>query len=274
MSNSINVTDSSFEYDVIAYSNQVPVVVDFWATWCVPCKIIDPLLEQLADQEAGNFRLAKVEVDSNPKLTRQFNIRTVPSIKAFRNGQLIAELIGVQKEQNVRDFIQAILPSENELALEKGLSLLDQQDWDNSEDSFRAYLEKKPGHPQALLGLSRSLAGQSFFKEAQNILLHFPASKEYASSEMLSHFVNAEIWANKQSGKEDDIMLAGYLHALRLAARGNYPAALDGLLEILHQNKRYRDGEVRRVFLGILELIGSTSPLATQYRNELAIVLF
>jgi len=274
MPHSIIVTDTNFEYEVLAYSAQMPVVVDFWAAWCIPCKISTPLLENLAEQAEGRFRLAKVDVDANPKLTRQFGVRTVPAIKAFRDGQIMGELSGAQPEAVIRDFIQAIIPSDFELALEKGLSLLELTDWGNAEDSFREYLEHKPEFPLALLGLARSLLGQGFFDEAQRILTRFPASKEYATAETLLPLVKALVWAKGQTPSGDDPLLAGYLTAMRLVTRGNFAAALDGLLDVLRQNKRYRDGEARRVTLGLFELLGPKNPLTVQYRSELAMVLF
>ena len=274
MPNSIHVTDTSFEYEVLAYSAQMPVVVDFWATWCIPCKLSSPLLESLADQAEGRFRLAKVDVDANPKLTRQFGVRTIPAIKAFRDGQIIGELSGAQPETVIREFIQAITPTDYELKLEKGLSLLELTEWGNAEDSFREYLEHKPDFPPALLGLARSLLGQGFFDEAQRILVRFPASKEYPSAETLLPLVKALIWSKGQSLANEDPLFVGFLTALRLVSRGNFAAAMDGLLDVLRQNKRYRDGEVRRVFLGLFELLGPQNQLTTQYRSELAMVLF
>lgn len=271
---SIHVTDTNFEYEVIAYSNQAPVIVDFWATWCIPCKVISAQLETIVEESAGAFRLAKVDVDANPKITRQFGVRTVPSIKAFRDGQLVGEISGTQSEQTIRDFVIAVVPTDFELALEKGLSLLDLMDWGNSEDSFREYLEIKPEFPPALLGLARSLVGQGFFDEAQNILTRFPASKEYPSAEALLHLVRALAWQKNQKAVSDDPLTASYLNALRLIGRGNFAAAMDGLLDVLRQNKRFRDGEARRVILGIFELLGPRNPLTIQYRAELAMVLF
>ncbi len=274
MTNIVHVTESNFNYEVIAYSSQIPVVVDFWAAWSVHSKVISPLLETLVDQNSDALRLAKVDADANPKLTRQYNIRTLPAIKAFKDGQVIAELNGPQPESKVREFILALLPADYELALEKGLSLLGMMQWGAAEDSFREYLTSRPDHPPALLGLARSLAGQGYFEEAQSILARFPASKEFPSAEILLQFVKAMLWSRSRSASETDPILAGYLNALRLAGRGNFAAALDGLLDVLRQNKRYRDGETRRVVLGLLELLGPANPLTGQYRSELAMVLF
>src|SRR5665648_1254144 len=97
----IDVTEADFEYEVIAYSQNIPVLVDFWATWCRPCKTLSPLLEKLAHEAVGSFRLAKVDVDANPNLALQYGIRTVPTVKAFSTAQVGGEFVGVPKEDRI-----------------------------------------------------------------------------------------------------------------------------------------------------------------------------
>ena len=101
----ITVTEADFEYEVVAFSQQLPVVVDFWAEWCVPCKTLGPLLEKLADEAQGSFRLAKVDVDSSPNLALRYGVRSIPNVKAFRDGQVVAEFVGAQPEPRLREFV-------------------------------------------------------------------------------------------------------------------------------------------------------------------------
>src|SRR4030067_2970921 len=100
------VTESDFEYEVIALSNQAPVIVDFWAEWCRPCKTLTPILEKITEEAGGSFRLAKVNVDESPNLALRFNVRSIPNVKAFRDGQAVSEFLGFEPEPRVRDFIR------------------------------------------------------------------------------------------------------------------------------------------------------------------------
>lgn len=271
----INVNEADFEYQVVAYSQQVPVVVDFWAEWCGPCKILGPMLERLAHEAQGGFRLAKVDVDANPGLTMQFNIQSIPSVKAFVGGKMVAEFSGVMQEVKVREFLSALTPSQDGLMLEKAFSLLNMQEPKSAERAFRKVLEVSPGNTPAMLGLAKSLLLQGNASDGQLLLRNFPASKEYISAEKLHPVAEAltEI-EDEQEVDIDDPLKAAYMNSLRLVKRGNIPAALDGLLEIMRQDKHYLNGKVRQLIIGLLELLGENDPMARQYRNELASVLF
>lgn len=272
--NIIDVTEGSFEYDVLAYSQQMPVVVDFWAEWCIPCRTLGPMLERLALESQGAFRLAKVDVDNNPTLAKQYNVYSIPSVKAFRDGRVVAEFVGVIPEPKLREFIRSLAPSEMDLALEKGQSLLKLEQWSGAEQVFRQILAKNPQHPTALLGLARCMLAQGQAGEALNILRSFPASREFNAAQAMLPL--AEALHRQGNGDEwnDDPLDAAFNRAVRLVQRGNLPAALDGLLDLLREKKTYRDGAARKVVLGIFELMGEDNPLTAEYRKELASVLF
>ena len=270
----VSVSETDFEYEVIEFSKQIPVVVDFWAEWCGPCKSLGPILERLTQEAGGSFRLAKVDVDQNPNLALQYKVRSIPSVKAFRDGQLVSEFVGAQPEMRVREFLRALAPSEHDLALEKAISLLTQEEWSQAERMLREFLVKSPRNPAALLGLTRSLLAQGYVEEPVSILRDFPASKEYNTAEVIKHLAKALATVQNQPSFSDDPLEAAYLNALRLVKRGNFEAAMDGILDILRQDKRYRNDETRRVLLALFEVLGDENPLTRQYRNELALVLF
>ena len=274
----VEVSEADFEYEVVAYSQRVPVVVDFWAPWCGPCKVLGPMLERYAREAQGSFRLAKVNVDENPNLAMQFNVRSIPAVKAFRDAKVISEFTGLQNEIQLRLFLQALSAQQSGLALEKAFSLLQDQQAKSAEKAFRQVLSESPDNPPAMLGLAKSLLLQGQAGEGQALLRNFPASKEYQAAELLRPLAEAIQRIEKEEDLEnlldEDPLEAAYRNALHLVKRGNIPAALDGLLDILRQDKRYRNGEVRQVILGLIELLGENNPQSHLYRNELASVLF
>lgn len=270
----ITVSESNFEYDVIAYSQRIPVVVDFWAPWCIPCRTQSPLLERFTEEAAGAFRLAKINIDENVNLALRYNVRSIPAVKAFRDGQVVSEFVGLQPEPRLREFLGALAPSENNLIMEKAKNILLLHQWQEAEKAFRKVLETSPNNAAALLGLCKSLLGQGRVVDCQKLLRSFPASREYHSAETLRPLADAIIRAQSAGFIEDDPLLAAYRNSLRLVEKGNLPAAMDGFLDILKQDKHYQDDELRRVAVALLEVMGDEDPLTRQYRNELATILF
>lgn len=271
----IDVTELDFEFEVLAYSQNTPVVVDFWATWCRPCKNLSPLLENLAREALGVFRLAKVDVDANPNLAMQFGVRSIPTVKAFSNGQIVAEFVGDQPGERVRSFIANITPpSKFNLALEKANSHLSSHHWQEAEQVFRELLDQNPEQPAVLLGLAKSLLGSGDVFEALLILKNFPASKQYAQVEKLMPYAESLGYLKQGSLKEDDELGIIFANSIRLAGKGNIPASLDGLLDIIRQTKRYQGGLAQKVFIALLEMLGEEDLLTQEYRKELASILF
>lgn len=271
----IDVTEEDFEYEVLSYSQNLLVVVDFWATWCKPCKTLSPLLESLAYEAMGGFRLAKVDVDANPNLAMQYGVRTVPTVKAFSVGQVVADFVGNQPEERVRAFLANIAPpSQNSLSLEKADSFLANHQWGEAEEIYRELLDQHPDHPAALFGLAKSLLGAGDPFESLLILRNFPTSRFFSKAESLLPYAESLGYLKQNSLPQDDDLDIAFANTIRLAARGNIQAALDGLLDILRSNKRYRNGLANKVFVSLLEILGEEHEETRAYRAELSSVLF
>lgn len=268
------VSETDFEYEVIAYSRQAPVIVDFWAEWCRPCKSLTPILEAIAQDGAGAFRLAEVNVDDNPNLALRFSVRSLPNVKAFRDGQIVSEFLGLQPEPRVREFIRNIAPSQSDLLLEKGNSFLYSLKWEQAADSFKQFLEKAPGYPAAMLGLLRAYLVLGKYSEARKILGDFPASPEYTRVQLIRPLYDVLVEPENRLETSDNPLETTFRGAIRLIQRGNLPAALDGLMDILRQDKHFRNDLARKVILGLFEILGDDHPYTQQYRRELATVIF
>lgn len=271
----VTVNELNFEYEVISYSMNTPVVVDFWAEWCQPCKTLGPTLENIILEAGGTIRLAKVNIDQNPNLAIQYGVRSIPTVKAFVQGTVVNEFVGVQPPDRVRTFLDTLAPpSPVELAVEKASNLLISGEWQEAESIFRDALKNKPNSSNGLLGLAKSLIAQGKSTEALVLLREFPASREYSHAQLLiplAEYVGTFKQEKLPDQNEND---AAFRNAMRLVSKGNLEAAMDGLLGILRRDKRYHGGSARQCALAILEMFGEGNPLTSSYRRELSNILF
>ena len=271
----LDVSEGTFENDVLMRSHETPVIVDFWAEWCAPCKMLGPLLERLANEWGGSFLLAKVDVDENPNLAIRYGVQGIPAVKAIQNGEVVSEFVGAQPESIVRRFVQNLVPSEADKAVAEAQSLLATRHWPEAEDAFREVLEQDESNAAAALGLVKSLLMQGKGKESGEILADFPAGTEWPVAESLRPLADALVEAEGAEQSADEETLSARLHrAANLIARGNLPAAMDGLLDILREDKTYRGGLPKQIMLALFVLLGDQDPLTREYREELASVLF
>ena len=227
--NIIHVNEGNFDYEVLAYSQNVPVLVDFWAEWCKPCKVLSPILEKLAEEGHGNIRLAKLDVDYNKSISIRYGVRSIPTVKAFLKGQVLGEFTGAIPEIKIREFIHTLAPSPADLILEKASSLLQANNWTDAEKAFEEALELDPGLPAATLGLIRCLLARGNSADSLHLIKRFPDSREFSQAEAMRPL--AEIFNSNEnmSYAGDDPLEAAMWNCLRLAKRGNLPSALDGL---------------------------------------------
>ncbi|PWH20447.1 MAG: thioredoxin [Anaerolineae bacterium] len=271
--NILDVNEIDFQHQVLEYSFQNPVVIDFWANWCHPCKMLTPILEKIAIEANGAFRLAKINVDQNSNLAVRMGVHSIPHVKGIKNGQVVNEFVGLLPEAKVREFIQSLMPQPSELWIEKGHHFYQEGDWEEAENAFRQALQIEDRHPVARLGLAKSLFRLQKFSEAQSWLEDFPPSKEYSAAERLRYLIQ-EILKAENSPFPDDELEAAYHHSLRLIHKGNYFAALDGMLDILRQNKTFHNGKLKEIIVEILDLLGDAEPETRAYRQELASILW
>ena len=270
----VTVDEANFDYQVLVYSKRVPVLVDFWAQWCVTCQRTSPLLETLTEQNSGRFRLAKVDVDQNVQLTQRYQVHTVPTLKTFENGMITRQIIGIKTNIQVIDFVQKIVPGPENLLIEKATSLFQTEEYQEVEEICREILEDDPDQPKANLLLAKSLIWQGKYLEAKNILEQFPSSPEFQGAEKLRPLVEALGTITGQQPPGAEPLDAVYIRAVKLISLGNIPAALDGLLEILRKDKRYKKSLPKDLILGLFELMGNDHPLTQEYRPQLANILF
>jgi putative thioredoxin len=244
----MDVTEATFQTEVIERSKTVPVVVDFWAEWCGPCRSLGPVLERAVAERAGKVELVKVDTDSNQQLARAFNIQGIPAVKAFRDGEVVAEFVGAQPPPAVATFLDGLFPNEADALVTLG-----------DEASLRAALELEPSRPDAALALARILHGRGDVDEAAQLLARVPGN--FAADGLLARI---ELEA---AGVPD------LTTAFAALDSGDPERSLDLLLEALPTSDGAKD-RIRRAIVGVLDELGAESELARTSRRRLAAALY
>lgn len=273
----LEVTDSTFQADVLERSKQVPVVVDFWAPWCGPCRMLGPVLEKLANEFKGGFILAKLNTDEDQQFAIQYGVQGIPAVKGFKDGRLAAEFVGAVPEPQVRAFLQKLGVKVGAGAAAANtldpMALLAQGKWVEAEMALRQMGATNGAAPAVKVNLARALLAQGKAVEAHEILNKVNDGPEAAQAAALRPL--AALVLEATSGTNGAGGLDGLYHAAgEKIATGDMRGGMDALLDVLRRDKRFRNGEARQVMLAIFAVLGEESPLVREYRNKLASVLF
>jgi putative thioredoxin len=269
----IDVTESTFQAEVVERSKKIPVLVDFWAPWCGPCRMLSPILERVAADSDGAFALVKINTDENQNLAAQYNIRSIPAVKMFRGGRVVDEFIGARPEREVRDFVKAFAPTQVDRWLMEAASLVYGERWDEAAAAYRRILAEKPGQPQAALELGRMLIAAGRGMEAQAALREVPVdSAEHTAADALLPLAVLIADAQSTNGVVEGLD-ALYRQAGQRVLERNIPDAIETLFDLLRKDRNYRDGEGKRAVLALLQYLGD-DPSVKDYRRRLASLLF
>jgi putative thioredoxin len=245
----MDVSEIEFPTAVIERSRAVPVVVDFWAEWCGPCRQLGPVLERAVEARAGKVELVKVDTDANPELARSYGIQGIPAVKAFRDGEVVSEFVGALPPPAVERFLDSLVPSEADALVERG-----------DEESLRRAVELEPGRADAVLPLARMLHSRGDADGALGLLREVPAS-----------FAGDGLAARIKLEQDDPVPEVAQAFAALDA--GQTERALELLIGSLPSADGTRE-DIRRVVVGILDQLGVEDPLARDFRRRLATALY
>ena len=288
----IEVMTENFMSDVIERSKETPVIVDFWAPWCEPCKQLTPVIEKIVREKNGNVILAKMNIDESPEVAQQLKIQSIPAVMAFNDGQPVDGFIGVQPEKNIIEFINKISSLKNSSSIEEniiaGKKYIDDGDIETAALVFSEILKIEPENISAKSMLARCLLRSDQIDEAEDIINNLPANSEN-NQDFISVRSEVEVFKNAKNNpisneQEDelrrDIDKNPKNHQIRLdlakllLAKGENENAISELLKIIEFDPKWNDGEARKQLIEIFNILGNEDILVIEGRKKLSSMLF
>lgn len=284
----IETTTRDFARDVLDASKDKPVLVDFWAEWCGPCKQLTPILEKVVRDAKGKVRLVKMNIDNHPEVAGQLGIQSIPAVIAFVKGRAVDGFMGAQPESQVRQFIERVAgpmgPTDQEKLIAAGQEALGAGDPQAAAEAFLAVLDMEPESLVAIAGLVRALTAAGQLEDARTVLARVPdlkagdaaiagARAELELAERAASVGDTEALAAAVAANPADHQ-ARFELAEALAAKGDRQAAVDQLVEIVRRERAWNEEAARKQLVKFFEAWGMTDPMTLYGRRKLSSVLF
>jgi len=280
---SFDVAEQDFMQQVVEASMQQPVLVDFWATWCQPCQILKPILEQLAEDYQGKFLLAKVNTEEAQQLAMQFGIRSIPAVKLFKGGEPVDEFMGALPEQEIRAFLDKYIARESDALIDRAEALLAEGMAEDALQMIKQANQMDPANTRALVSYARISASLGNIDEAKTVIDALP--DEIKSGQQVSALMaKMEFDSIAQSGESIESLQAKlqadpadsdsrYQLAAQLMMQGDTASALDNLLKLMKNDRAYNDDAARKMMFKIFDTLGD-HPLVAEYRRKIMSLMY
>lgn len=279
----VDVTQDNFEEMVIIQSHSVPVLVDFWAAWCVPCKALMPVVTKLVTEFAGQFILAKINIDEQPDLARDFEVRSVPTLKLVYRGEVVEEMLGAQPDNVIREMLSRYVARKSDPFRAQAFELSGQNRHDEAIAAIHQAIEVDPDYYPTQLDLVQLLIAANRFQEAEKAVKNLPAPAQ-ADDSMQRILARLEFGRTVDESPEINILeqqllenpnnlLARYQLSAYQVLMGEPQLAMDNLLIIMQKDRKFKEDGARKGLLAIFALLGN-DPLVSQYRGKMSRLLY
>jgi len=280
---SFDTTFETFAADVLDASHEAPVLVDFWADWCGPCKQLMPILSKLAEEYNGGFKLAKVNIDAQQQLAQQFRVRSVPTVKVVKDGQVVDEFLGAQPESQIRSLLDKYVVRESDKLMAAALARYNNGDATAKQDMIQI-INSDPHNNNLRLLYVDVLMHEKEYDDARAILQSLPAEIR-EQPEVAGLLGRLEFLNNASGGADETSLLASidkdpddcesrYQLSSYYITQARYPEALDQLLEIMKRDRKYNDDAGRKGMLKVFDMLGGRGELVSRYRQKMAALLY
>ena len=270
----MNYEVSDFNTEVVERSRTIPVLVDFWAEWCGPCKMLGPVIESLAERSRDRWELVKVNTEVHTDIARQYGIQGIPNVKMFVDGEVRDEFTGALPEPMIEQWLNKALPSPRAQQLEAALLRLGEGDMAAARVLLEDVLSSEPDNEQAAVCLARTFLNEDPRRSLDLLGPIEPGTEFHDSAEAMRTIAGLYLHLDAPEGLEEDPVKPVYIQGIEFLRSGAYDLALQRFIEVLEKNRSYDDDGARRSCVAIFGLLGERDPTTRQYRRAFSNALY
>lgn len=264
-----------FKREVLEESFRIPVLVDFWAPWCGPCRVLGPILESLAEKNKGKWKLEKLNTDENPEISMQYGIRGIPAVKLFSEGKVVDEFTGALPEYAVEQWLEKALPSENKKRLAQAQTAIDAGETEKAEKLLKEVLNEEPNNPLASVLLARILVFRDPEQAEKLVAGSSFAGPGFIQVEEAIKTVTRLLRLNGALEKlPEEPAKQTYIEAVKAMSRHDFDEALSKFIDVIQRNRYYDNDGARKACVALFTLLGEDHPITLKHRRMFNMVLY